>query len=176
MSAPVPRRPTVDGATGALVTTPIAAAMIGLLGSSPIFGSVALTKDEWRAVQKLYGFTDEAPNERPPPPAPPVCEKFKTTWDFDRAVQEHAAALKAWERWEDPRLLMQAGADRNAIRHAEADGLRCLAWLARHIPAGEDPLTHVVQLAIDAGWDVDPSDCAWANELDAAEAADGVGP
>lgn len=67
---------------------------------------------------------------------------------------------------EDLQRLMQAGADRNALRHAESDGLRLLAWLAKYVPAGEDPLKHLVQLASDAGWDVNPEDVAWAESDD----------
>jgi hypothetical protein len=62
----------------------------------------------------------------------------------------------------DPRALLQAGADRNMIRHAEHDGLRLIAWLARHVPAGEDPLKSLVLAAVDAGWDVSPEDASWA--------------
>jgi hypothetical protein len=59
---------------------------------------------------------------------------------------------------------MQAGADRNTFRHAEADGLRVVAWMARFIPEGEDPLRHVIQIFAEAGFDVDPEDLAWASE------------
>jgi hypothetical protein len=58
---------------------------------------------------------------------------------------------------------MQAGADRNMVRHAESDGIRLIAWLAKYVPEGEDPLKTLVQLAVDAGWDVDPSDVTWAD-------------
>lgn len=157
-------RSTADGDHGHTVTTPSAATMIQLLGSGFASNSVAFTRDEWKHIKKLYGFKDEPPNERPPPPTAPSREQFKTTWDYDRAVKEHQVALKAWESWVDPRQFMQAGADRNAIRHAESDGLRLLAWLAQYVPAGEDPLKSLVQIAIDAGWDVDPSDVGWAND------------
>lgn len=56
---------------------------------------------------------------------------------------------------------MQAGADRNALRHAQADGLRLLAWLARHVEPGQDPLRTLVDLACQAGWDVDPLEVDW---------------
>lgn len=60
--------------------------------------------------------------------------------------------------------MMQAGADRNLMRHAEADGVRIVAWLAKAMrgTSGVDPLREVVRLAIDAEWDVDPADVEWA--------------
>lgn len=58
--------------------------------------------------------------------------------------------------------MYQAGADVNMMRHAEEDGLRIVAWLAQHMEPGADPLKTIVQMAIDAGWDVDPVDAEWA--------------
>ena len=58
--------------------------------------------------------------------------------------------------------LLQAGADRNMFRHAEHDGLRLLAWLAKWVEPGTDPLKVLVQVAVAAGWNVDPEDAEWA--------------
>jgi hypothetical protein len=48
------------------------------------------------------------------------------------------------------------------MRAAEHDGLRILAWLARHAEPGEDPLKLVVRMASDVGCDIDPADESWA--------------
>lgn len=64
------------------------------------------------------------------------------------------------------RELLQAGADRNVLRHAQADGLRLVAWLARYVEPGKDPLRTLVELACQAGWDVDPIDVGWAQGTD----------
>jgi hypothetical protein len=109
------------------MTTPRAAEMLSILGRGEIHGSVVLTRDEFAAVQRLYGYRVETSSDK-------------------HALRFH-----------------QAGADRNAFRHAEADGLRLLAWLARHVPSGEDPLKTLVRLAADAGCDVDPADVGWAD-------------
>lgn len=58
--------------------------------------------------------------------------------------------------------LMQAGADRNALRTAEFDGRRMVAWLAKFCEAGEDPLKVLIRMAMDCGCDVDASDMEWA--------------
>jgi len=65
--------------------------------------------------------------------------------------------------------LKQAGADRNLFRHAEHDGLRIIAWLAKFVEPGTDPLKTVVQLAIDSGLDVSPTDIEWIISDDSGE-------
>lgn len=158
-------RPTLHGTT---ITTPKSRLSMQLLGVGVVAGSVALTRDEFGAINKLYGFKPEKPNKKPPPPKAPNREDFDTQWKYEDALKKHEAALKAHANWQDPMPLMQAGANRNALRHAESDGLRLLAWLARFVPEGEDPLKTLVQAALDAGWDVNPDDVEWAE----AEAAD----
>lgn len=65
--------------------------------------------------------------------------------------------------------LLQSGVDRNVLRHASHDGLRLLAWLAEYVPNGTDPLKFLVQLAVDMGLDVDPSDAEWSTGKDDCE-------
>lgn len=114
-------------------TTPRAAGMIDLLGRHAHRSGVSLCRDEWRAVERLYGVTCADPN----------------------------------------RLITQGNA-RNLLRQAESDGLRILAWLARYVPPGTDPLVAVVQAVAAAGGDVPPEDVAWAEgdaDADAEEDA-----
>lgn len=156
-------RPTSNGAHGSLVTTPMAATMVQLLGGVTS-GGVAVTHDEFRAIKKLYGYVPEKPNKKPPAPKPPKREDFKGSYEYENARQKHEEALKAHGKWTDPRAFMQAGADRNAFREAEADGLRLLAWIAKFVEPGQDPLKTLIQFAIEAGVSVDPSDVTWADE------------
>lgn len=164
-TAPMSTRPT--GGNGSFVTTPMAATMLELLGGGCTVGSVVLSTSEFDRVRRLYGYEVEQPTPRPAPPAPPVRVEFTTSLEYEAAVRAHEAALKTHAKWQDPLSLMQAGADRNAIRHAECDGLRLLAWIAKYVSPGEDPLKHLIQLAVDAGWDVDPSDAEWAEREEA---------
>lgn len=62
------------------------------------------------------------------------------------------------------RELLQAGADRNMLRHAECDGLRLLAWIAKFVEAGEDPVKVLINMAVEAGYTVDPNDVAYASD------------
>ena len=146
---------------GLNTTTPNAKVLIQLLGGLST-GSLVFTHDEIRTLNKLYGFTPEKPSSRPPKPV--RSPDPEGTPDFKRqaADEEYKRAVAAWEKWEDPQPLMQAGADRNMFRFAEHDGLRLIAWLAKFVPAGEDPLKTLIHLALDAGYDVSPEDLAYA--------------
>lgn len=57
--------------------------------------------------------------------------------------------------------MLEAGALRNVLRAAEHDGMRIMAWLSGFLEPGEDPLKFVVQVAIEAGLEVDPVDVSW---------------
>ncbi len=59
-------------------------------------------------------------------------------------------------------IFAEDGSNRNAMRRAEVDGLRLLAWIAKYTEEGEDPLGTLVELAHNAGWDVDPADVNWS--------------
>lgn len=60
--------------------------------------------------------------------------------------------------------ILQLGADQVMFREAELDGLRIVAWLAKYVEPGRDPMKTIVRMAIDAGFDVDPSDVEWIEE------------
>jgi hypothetical protein len=167
----VKNRPTTDGEHGSLTTTPHAASMFRMFGGQS-YGGVTLSRDEMRAVNRLYGYKKEQPAAKPPPPVAPVRADFAKPYEFNDVLREHERALKAHERWEDPSQFLQAGADRGAFKHAEADGLRLAGWLAKHLQPGEDPLRALVRLAVDAGWDVDPEDVGWANAEDGDDSED----
>jgi hypothetical protein len=137
--------------------------MMALIGAGYADGSVSLTNDELSRVRELYRFTVEPPNEQPTPPIEPQRSDFPSTFAFEGAHRKWKDAIQAHAKWTDPRAFLQAGADRNAMRHAEVDGLRLLAWISRYVEPGEDPLKLLVQLTVDAGYDVDPTDVDWVD-------------
>lgn len=144
--------------------------MLQLLGGQE-FEGVDFTTDQFRAIQRLYGFVPEKPNKKPPPPVMP--ELPTDRWEATKVREDHARALEAHKNWQDPRVMMQAGADRNAMRAARHDGLRVMAWLSRHLAPGQDPVKVLIQMANDAGWgDVDPADTDWAEQDEDEEAAE----
>lgn len=163
-------RPSIEDR--AIVSTPTAAIFIKLLGSGGIFNGVAFSKTEFQNLNKLYGFTKEPPNKKPPPPEEPKREDFDVEYKYQDAVRQHKLAMERHAKWEDPRPLYQAGADRNMLRYAEADGLRMIGFMAKFCETGEDPMKALVRMAIDAGYDVDPEDVSWAEEEDDTPARD----
>lgn len=56
--------------------------------------------------------------------------------------------------YEEQNGLMRAGAFHNLMRFVQADGLRVMGELARHLEEDEDPVVFVQKLMIDAGFDV----------------------
>lgn len=59
--------------------------------------------------------------------------------------------------------LLRAGDTVNILRHAEADGMRLVAWISKLCEGSEDPLKVLVRMAVEAGFDVDAQDVDWAN-------------
>lgn len=145
--------------------------MIHLLGAGVQHEGIALSGDEFRRIKRLYGYVREPASKKPDPPPPPNQGDFASLGEYETARREHKEQVDRLARWEDPRPFLQAGADRNALRHAAADGLRLLAWITKHVPPGEDPLKTLITMASDAGWDVDPSDVEWAESFDTEPAA-----
>ncbi len=123
-------RPRIE-ATGSSVTTPMARTMTLLLGPGLTHEGVTLTRDETESLNRLYGFEKERPRERPPQPVRQPDPEGASPWERMKAAEAHEKAMALWKGWEDPAGFMQAGANRNLIRHAEHDGLRLIAWLAR---------------------------------------------
>lgn len=158
------RRP---GLPTRVTSTPSANSLIDLLGGGERHESVTLSTDEMKHVRRLYQFVEEPPQSRPPEPEKPKPptgdDRSPAAWKaHDEAMRAYEEAKRAWDTWRDPRVFMQAGADRNAFRYAAADGLRIVAWLARYMEPGADPLKTIVQLACENGFDVDPEDSEWA--------------
>lgn len=139
--------------------------MMQLLGSHS-YQSISLTSDEFRNIQKLYVIEQEKPVKKPEAPVAPKREDFDVPYKYQDALRDHEKAVKVHDNWKSPHALLQAGADHNVMRHASADGLRIVAWLSKYVEAGSDPLKLVVQLASEAGFDVDPEDLEWSESED----------
>lgn len=159
------KRPTTKKGSST-VTTPLSATIIELLGHDLSSGGVTLSRSESRAIKDLYGYKAEKPSNRPPEPIAPTPPGPSSGPDdareYRRLMEKYDGAMVNWRKWQDPLPLMQAGAARNTIRHAEADGLRLLAWIARYVPPGGDPLKTLIQFAVDSGIAVSSEDFDWA--------------
>jgi hypothetical protein len=151
---------------GSGVTTPAAATMIALLGPGLQHEGNLLSRSEHQALAKVYGFVAEKPSKKPAKPVLAPSEG-KTQFEIEDEYQRQVAN---WERWEDPRPLLQAGASRNLVREAAHDGFRLVAWIAKYVEPGQDPLKTLIQMACDAGFDVDPADVDFAVGVEDEEA------
>jgi hypothetical protein len=161
-------RPTTTGSIGgSLCSTPSAADSIALLGGER-YESVAFSYDECSALQRLYGV-DTARAER-------EARAFAEA-EHQEAMARHKAAMAKRDPWDRPlpapaleadgtAAFAVAGAGRNLFRHAEADGLRMVAAMARFLQPGDDPVRALVALMAEAGWDV-REDPDWYNGEDA---------
>lgn len=157
-------RPTTTGSIGgSLCSTPSAADSIALLGGER-YESVAFSRDECSALQRLYGV-DTARAER-------EARAFAEA-AHQEAMARHKAATAKRDCFDPPlpaptleadskAAFAVAGAGRNLFRHAEADGLRMVAAMARFLQPGDDPVRVLVSLMADAGWDV-REDPDWYN-------------
>lgn len=161
------KRPTMKKGSST-VTTPLSATIIELLGHGLSSGAVTLSRSESRAITELYGYKAEKPTERPPEPIPPKPpgpsagpEDART---YRQLKDKYDRAIENWRKWQDPLPLMQAGAARNALRDAQVDGLRLLAWIAKYVEPGRDPLKTLVQFAGEAGMPVCSEDSEWADD------------
>jgi hypothetical protein len=75
-------------------------------------------------------------------------------YDFDLEADQDCPAAE----------LMLAGTVRNLMRHAESDGMRLMAVLAKWLKKGQDPVKLLVFLADQSGLTVDPELAEWARE------------
>lgn len=86
---------------------------------------------------------------------------------------EYRALMKLYGFYQEPvsatSPLIQAGNDRNLLRHATLDGQRMIAWLARYVEPGEDPVKLLIQMAAAYGMDVDPEDIDFSEEEEEEE-------
>lgn len=128
-------RPTVPEGNGSLVTDRMAGAMIALMGGLT-HGQVAFTRDQLKAMYSMYEF--EPPVQLGPSP--------KSSRHLPVQYRSGVDDLEA------------AAAFRNMIRRAEADGLRLVAFLAKFMEPGEDPLRLVKEALSELGFDVQLED------------------
>lgn len=154
-------RPTHNGS---IVTTPRTGKMVELLGPGAVSGSICFSSGETRHLDRIYEFHPEEglfkkPTELVLVDIPEGADSFQV----HQIERENARRTKAWENQKSVEKFMQAGADRNMLRYAEADGLRLIGWLARYCSPGEDPLKVLINIAVQAGLDVDYEDAEWAD-------------
>ncbi len=147
-------RPRTEG--GSLCSTPSAAVSIDLLGGHRCEG-VAISRDQLRALERLYKFDLSGSVEK---------ARAHAQQAHADAVANYEAAKAKCGPWDQPpeppkppdllgAAKWQSGGDiRNLMRHAEADGMRMIAAIARYLSPGDDPVRLLLSLMAQAGFDV----------------------
>lgn len=147
-------------------TTPASREIINFFGSGPGYESFYPTHDEYRNMQKAYGFTEED-LVKLPVPVKPVHEDyaFHDEISYKNDVKVYEKAVENYdENCKSMQKFMQSGADRNLYRHVLHDGMRVIAWISKFLQKDEDPLKFIVQLAYTNGFDVSCDDLGWASQ------------
>lgn len=158
-------------------TTPSADELISIFGGVTVDG-VTFSTEEFRYVARLYGYQKEPTPDKPPPPTAPDRAAFPNALAYESALRKYEVDMRMYEKRASPesleqlRQFMQAGADKNMLRYAARDGLRLIAWLARYVSPGGDPLKLLIQMANAAGFDVWPADTLWAEDDEDPEETD----
>lgn len=145
-------------------STPATQMMAQILGSVHYEGA-EFSLTQYKQLCRLYGVTDAKREEM-------VAESRAMHEGRVASYNEDLQAWKAGTLFQEPeapkpfdeagiRRWYERGDARNMFRHAQHDGLRVMAFLSRFLEPGEDPVKMLIQMAVDAGFDVDPSDIEW---------------
>lgn len=183
---PIKNRPDHGAAT------PMDAVVITLMGGQR-HGGVMLTRHQLAALGKVYQFDmDYKGRKAKEALAAHVRRHECRVIDWDRKVEEYEAWFSKpkntrGSRPQDPRrgpygecdvkrptlmpfdeasvAAFHASADNvNILKYAEHDGVRVMAFLARLLEPGEDPVQFIEGLCIEAGYDCPLSEWPDANE------------
>lgn len=146
-------------------STPSAEQSIAFFGGNS-HGPVTVSNTQFKALAKVYQFTDNlsrvetAREEHKKAHAWRVAkyEESKKAWNPEAPPKETPFDEKAVLRFLD------AGVVRDVFRETERDGIRIMAFLAKFVEPGQDPVKLIVQMASDCGYDVDPADFEWSQE------------
>lgn len=167
--------------------TPMTASMAKLLGIATRHESVGFSKSQDKNLRSFYGVSDELDIQTAEQTLADIQARYEeqlAEWQEANKLQprtpEYKAAWSAYnEKWspqsrnrdfavDEPKPpngesslpLLRAGSTVNVYRWVQRDGLRVMAFLAKYLEKGQDPVKLVAQLCIEAGYDV-PDDHGW---------------
>jgi hypothetical protein len=82
---------------------------------------------------------------------------------FALGVDEYAATKRLYQYVDESNPLLQAAMQRDLARSIDSDGRRVVAYLAKHVEPGKDPLAFIISLLADTGVDVPAEDLDYAD-------------
>lgn len=154
MTTPNPYKQASTGTS--LYSTPSSRETIALLGGGEQYQGVTISRDEQAALGAYYEYDLSSIGPDVPPPSPPTPPPSDSTWTereaYKRALADHERAVARHDPQGQHKFQLK-GAQLHMAREASSDGLRVMAWLARFLRPGDDPVQFVAQLAADAGMD-----------------------
>ena len=151
-------------------STPRAKELIQFFGSGPSYEGTYTTTDEYRALQRVYGFHDETLPEIREPTKPDTSRMTYSQKEYAlKQYEEALAASRSPKNREEIQSFLQAGSDLALMRHARNDGLRMIFWLSRYLEPGQDPVKLLISMAVASGFDVDPGDVDYMNSEEEEE-------
>ncbi len=162
------KRPTVDSRFGGSVCAiPSDASVIQLLGGE-MYEGLTFTTDQMRRLERFYGFDFKKARKEAAAYAQEAYEAQVKAHEEMLADPEIRDWQKEQARAPTPPhpnvgMLNEAGSQRNMFRCVRMDGMRLMAAMSSYLEDGQDPVKLLLQLMIDAGYDV-PSDVDWAND------------
>jgi len=153
--------------SGFRCATPTDETMIQLLGGQP-YDCVTFTNDQVRSLYSSYGHTyyDKAEVEKD------LVGKWEENCAHLREKYAEAVKKRMWvtklelpKRPDDETVQghinwLMAGSQINMFKHVKCDGLRVMAYLAKFLEVGEDPVKLIANMAVDAGFDAE----VWEDE------------
>lgn len=137
--------------------------VLNLLGGHH-FDGVRLTQDQVAALALYYGGIDVEGGVRESRVAFEASEaERKLRWeeDFERNPRTKPLEVRRFDE-AGTRALFKAGRNKSLKEAASLDGLRLMAFLAKFLERGEDPVRMVEGLLLDAGFDI--TDGGWPED------------
>ena len=172
MTTPNPYKQASTGTS--LYSTPSSRDMCALLGGGEQYQGVTISRDEQAALGAYYEYDLSRVGPDVSPPSPPPPPPNDATWierdAYKRALADHERAVARHDPQGQHKFQL-AGAQLYMAREASSDGLRVMAWLARFLRPGDDPVQFVAQLAADAGMDTRGDELLGDDEQDDEGAA-----
>lgn len=158
-------RPTTE--SGNTCATPMDATMIALLGGKRVEG-VAFSVDQYRALERHYGYDMKKAREGAVAYAEEADKRELEAHEAFMADPDIPSRDKRGKRAPKPSLtsvdqFMVAGAERNMFRAVQEDGMRVMAFIAKYLETGQDPVKMLAQLMLEAGFDM-ADHAEWAYE------------
>ena len=164
------KRPTLDTPRRGRfpIVRPCDKTSLTLLGGVTTGNSTLITNSQYKALLKFYDFDLDYAKKH----AKYAVDSYQKRYEADlREYQEDRTRTvrepkkpDAEKVYKEHLALMEAGDRGNLWKHVEGDGQRVMAFLARHLEVGEDPVRLLENILTEVGYGMSPGE--WDMEDD----------